>query len=206
MSMPAGACGIERAVAGGYVPISDARALDGVEAIVVMDGGTQRLRSGDFISAAPVLTSVERGLEAARLYRMKPVPLVVVTGGSYEPTAGVPEGAALRGVLIDAGVPADKVLLDDQSPSTAESARNVPALLRARGIVGWAVVTSAVHMRRTVRAFRTNGGAPVPAPAAAVSCEGGSRWWPAPSALERSYQAIYEVFGLTYYAARSMLG
>ncbi len=202
MSMPGGACGLESMVSAGYAPVNDPRQLEGLGGVIVLDGGTARLGRDGLASAVPVRVSVERGLEAARVYRMMAAPLVVVTGGAYERVTGIPEGASLANLLVELGVPRDRIMLDDQSRSTAESARNVPRLLRQQGIERWALVTSAVHMRRSVRAFGAEAGVAAPAP---VSC-GARNWWlPQPGSLERSYQALYEAVGLPYYIVRGWI-
>jgi uncharacterized SAM-binding protein YcdF (DUF218 family) len=204
MSLPAGMCGIERLVSLGFHPIEDARTLDGAQAIVVLDGGTVRYERDGVVAAAPLRASATRALEAARLYRMMDAPLVVVTAGSYGAVRGVPEGAALMRVLSDAGVPAGRMVLDQDSRSTNDHARTVPALLASRAIDRWVLVTSAVHMRRALGTFRARGHSPIPGPTAV--CRVSLVPIPLPQALERSYEAIYELFGLVYYTLLGRLG
>jgi uncharacterized SAM-binding protein YcdF (DUF218 family) len=67
------------------------------------------------------------------------------------------------------------------------------------------LVTSAVHMRRAARSFRANSVDFVAAPAS-LHCGAGWWWLPSAAALERSYQAVYELAGLPYYAIRGWLG
>jgi uncharacterized SAM-binding protein YcdF (DUF218 family) len=81
------------------------------------------------------------------------------------------------------------------SRNTREHALNVSAILRARGMTRIALVTSAVHMRRAMRAFSGTGLKVVPAPAP-LQVPAITDWWPRTTALDRSLEAWYEVFGL----------
>ena len=101
----------------------------------------------------------------------------------------------MREVLITAGVPADKVVLESWSRNTREHGPNVGALLRARGVTRFALVTSSVHMRRAVHAFSAEGLQVIPAPAPLEMPEH-FPWWPSTAALDQSLEAWYEIFGL----------
>jgi uncharacterized SAM-binding protein YcdF (DUF218 family) len=194
ISIPVGAWWLSRIVAGGYEPVVSAAELDGVQAIAVLDGGAFRAtRDGAHIAVANRL-SVQRALEAARLYRMLDHPLIVVSGGDYKPPGKLPEGGAMRDVLLAVGVPGSRILLDSTSRNTQEHGENVPALLRRQGITRFALVTSAVHMPRALRAFWVAGARPVPAPAPIEDSESPG-WWPSSGAIERSREALYEVLG-----------
>jgi len=194
ISMPVGAWLVGRVVSSGYEPLELA-GLAGVAAIVVLDGGAARYNRGDEELALVTRISAVRALEAARLYRALQPPLVVVTGGTYVPRGGAPEGGALRGVLLQAGVPAERIELDTTSRNTREHAVNVSKLLKEKGIRRFALVTSAVHMRRAMRAFSATGTEAVPAPAPLELPER-FPWWPSVAGLDRSYEALYELFGL----------
>jgi uncharacterized SAM-binding protein YcdF (DUF218 family) len=198
MSVPAGAWVIGRAVSAGYTPIEDAFSAKGIQAIVVLDGNTAIYARGEDELAVVGSSSAVRALEVIRLYRLLQPELVVITAGTYRPAGRTPEGAAIRQILIGAGIPAERVLLDSASRSTREHAKNVTELLREKRVLRFALVTSAVHMRRAMRAFSDAGASPVPAPAPLESPEE-LLWWPNLSALYRSVEAWHEVFGTLYY-------
>lgn len=195
MSMPMGAWLLGRLVSAGYSSPVERSELADIQAIVVLDANTIRYSAEDIEIAVLSRSSAVRALEAIRVYRWIEPPLVVVSGGAYVRVGRFPEGEALREVLVAAGVPADRVALDSMSRNTREHALNVSAILRARGVTRIALVTSAVHMRRAMRDFSGTGLKVVAAPAPLEVPEI-IDWWPRTTALDRSLEAWYEVFGL----------
>lgn len=195
MSMPVGVLVLGRLVSTGYSPMIEQSELVGVQAIVVLDASTVRYGAEDVEIAVVSRPSAVRALEAVRLYREIQPSLVVVSGGTHMRVGKMPEGGAMRDVLVAAGVPADRVVLDSMSRNTREHASNISAILRARGVTRFALVTSAVHMRRAMWAFSSTGLQVVPAPAP-LDVPHGFPWWPNTVALDRSWEAWYEVFGL----------
>jgi uncharacterized SAM-binding protein YcdF (DUF218 family) len=171
--------------------------LVGVQAIVVLDGDTAYYHRDGKELAVVKRASAVRALEAIRLYRALQPSFVVVTGGAYVSSGEMPEGGAIREVLLAAGVPPERVVLDSTSRNTREHAENVSKLLRAAGVTRYALVTSGVHMRRAVRAFDRSGLKAIPA-AAPIELPGRHQWWPSTMALDRSREAWHEVFGLLW--------
>ena len=190
-----------RLVSIGYSPVEDQSALADVQAIVVLDGGTARYnREGEELAIVNRSSAV-RALEAVRLYNKFQPSLVVVTGGAYASVGRMPEGGAIREILLAAGVPASRLVLDSASRNTREHVVNISALLRAEGVKRFALVTSSVHMRRAIQAFSGTGVQAVPAPAPLEVPEI-FPWWPSTAALDRSLEASHEVFGLLRDLAR----
>lgn len=96
----------------------------------------------------PSPTLRRRTLHAAGLYHAGRVSRLIACGGMgrYPPT----EAAAMRDVLVAAGVPADCIGLEDQSTNTLENIRNALPLLpgpfcRARNVL---IVTDWYHAPR----------------------------------------------------------
>lgn len=196
VSMPVIAYGISRAVAGRYMQQADARDLSGVRAIVILDGGTSRTYADGIEFAWPNDLSAVRAIEGIRSFRiLRGEPVVVVSGGDYGPAGRTAEGAAIREVLIANGVGPERVVLDTASRNTREHAVHVPRILESMGITRFAVVTSAVHMRRAMRAFTSAGFLPIAAPAPLQPVPDAG-WWPTTSGLDQSLEAFYELAGL----------
>ena len=195
MSMPMGAWLLGRLVSAGYSSPVERSELADVQAIVVLDANTIRYGVEDIEIAVLSRQSAVRALEAVRVYRRIEPSLVVVSGGAYVRVGKLPEGEAMREVLVAAGVPANRVVLDSMSRNTREHALNVSAILRARGVTRIALVTSSVHMRRAMRAFSGTGLEVVPAPAP-LEVPAITDWSPRTTALDRSLEAWHEVFGL----------
>jgi uncharacterized SAM-binding protein YcdF (DUF218 family) len=112
---------------------------------------------------SPVLRArLEHALE---LYRAGLAPLLVVTGGKAEGDRTT-EAAAARRFAIDAGVPEDAILVEDQGRTTIESLRAVGPMFHARGLETAIFVSDRTHMLRVLRLARDEGivgyGSPTP--------------------------------------------
>ncbi|HXG53608.1 MAG TPA: YdcF family protein [candidate division Zixibacteria bacterium] len=146
-----------------YRPLLDPRRAEPYQAIVVLTGGI--LPAEGLIPFPTLEESMFRRLdEAWRLYRISPKP-VIVSGGHVNPfTAPKNENQIARDYLIRWGVTPDHVIGEGQSRDTFESAVAVGKLLRERGWKRYLLVTSAVHMPRSMLVFRAKAPEPVPAP------------------------------------------
>lgn len=101
----------------------------GADAIVVLGGESQ---------ARPV--------EAARLYREGVAPLVFIVGTG--------DTATNRQVLIQGGVPAERILMETESRSTLQNADFSKPLLEGAGVRRAVLVTSSFHARRALATFQ----------------------------------------------------
>lgn len=141
-----------------------------------------------------------RLLAAARLHRQTGLP-VVVTGGSVFGNGSWAPAAAKA--LEEAGVPAGKIVQEGSSADTCENAFLTAEIFRARGWTRPLLLTSAVHLPRTVRAFEAAGlGAGTPVPCAYLSSPGWRGW---PSLLPQGggglKAALHEYLGRLWYRA-----
>lgn len=83
---------------------------------------------------------------AARLYRQGVATTILLSGrGDY---------VWVRQGLIDDGVPADRILVENHSSSTRENALFSAPILRAHGLRRIVIVTSWQHSARSLRTFR----------------------------------------------------
>jgi uncharacterized SAM-binding protein YcdF (DUF218 family) len=142
--------------------------------------------------------------EAARLYRVLGDPLVIASGGRGDGALGPPESQALTDALEASGVPADHILQEAKGQATRDQAVNVSTLLRARGVTRVLLVTTPVHMRRALGAFRAQGLDPIPAPSS-LDYGGPAFWRPTALALVGSATAIHEYAALAYYELRGWI-
>jgi len=131
----------------------------GVKFIVVLGGG---IRAGN-VNPAGVAScdSLERLVEALRLWRQIPGSKLILSGGAYS-TKVVTTGEAMAQVARELGVPEDAMILETRSWDTQDEAALLKPLLGSRP---FALVTSASHMHRSLLTFRRLGMKPVPAPA-----------------------------------------
>lgn len=127
------------------------RPLSRADAIVVL-GNRPPLDAGGEV-APETERRVRRGVE---LYERGLAPILVVTGGSVQPT----EAEVMARRAEDLGVPREAIVVEDRARDTPENARfSVEALCsgRERCAPRVIVVTSPHHLRRAVELFRCAG-------------------------------------------------
>lgn len=108
----------------------------------------------------------DRLLYAAWLYHQGAAPKILVSGGSAEwvgPNLG-PETEAMAYFMSILGVPQNALMLETQSRNTYENAVETFKLLEGQDIERIILVTSAMHMPRSVKIFSKFGCEIVPAP------------------------------------------
>jgi len=146
-----------------YELLLDPRRAGPYDAIVVLTGGI--ISPEGLIPLPSIDESMFRRLdEAWRLYRIQPKP-IIVSGGHVNPfTPDKNENKIARDFLIKWGVPTRDVIGEGKSRDTFESAEEVEKLLKQHGYKRYLLVTSAVHMPRSMLAFAALAPEPVAAP------------------------------------------
>jgi len=147
------------------------------------------------------------GLE---LFKANRAPLLVFTGAwvSWEPEAPL-EGEVLAEFARASGVPAAQVLVTGKVGNTADEAREVARLLRARGLEKPRVilVTSAFHMPRARQQFEQQGLVVDPFPVHFLLSQEARRtvldFLPSIDALAKTQTALRELYGRVYYRVLS---
>jgi uncharacterized SAM-binding protein YcdF (DUF218 family) len=153
--------------------------------------------------------SLFRCLHAAAVYhRGKPCP-VVVCGGRIAPGPSTPPLAHLmRDFLRDQGVHPEDILVEDQSRTTHENARECRRLLQERRITKVVLVTEATHMFRALRCFRKQGIAAVPSACHHRATEFDwslGDFLPSSGAVENHERSFHEWLGFAWYWMRGYL-
>jgi uncharacterized SAM-binding protein YcdF (DUF218 family) len=141
---------------------------------------------------------VERVVATATLARRFPAARILISGGSFK--EGLPsEAAAHRDLLVALGIPADRILLEERSHDTCESAVNSRRMLPDGPRQRWLLVTSAFHMPRSVACFRHVGWDIEPYPAGYE--DQGRGVFALPGNLRVLTLALHEWLGLAAYRA-----
>jgi uncharacterized SAM-binding protein YcdF (DUF218 family) len=146
-----------------HPPLLDPKTAGSYDAIVVLTASS--IPASGLIPFPTVDEFMFRRLEEAwRLYRLQPKP-IIVSGGHVNPfTKDRNENKIARDYLIRWGVPAASVIGEDQSRDTFESAVEVAKLLKKRGWKRYLLVTSAMHMPRSLMVFSALAPEPIAAP------------------------------------------
>jgi len=174
----------------------------GAEAVVVLGGGAATFSGGGEIVGVLTSQSILRALEGARVAKLIGARLVIASGGEPRPELQLkPESEMLAAVLVAAGVPADRIVEESSSQTTRDQALLIPVMLRERGIGQFVLVTSPVHMGRSLALFRAQGIYPVPSasPMRSEHLPPRSPIIPDVGSLVISDEALYDYTAWIYY-------
>ncbi len=130
-----------------YVPPADPQG----DVIIMLGGGafpdTPDVSGQGTLCSAPA----NRLLTAVRLQRKLDLP-IILSGGQVYSDSG-PEAVIAKRILMDLGVPEDKIIVEGKSINTTQNARFSTEIMQERGYSKPILVTSAFHMRRSVLNF-----------------------------------------------------
>ena len=126
--------------------------------VIVLLGGGVRKGSPDMNGAVgiPSEEMLARTVTALRLHRKTGLP-IIISGGDVFASGGPTEAEVVKRYLVELGMHADKVFAEDKSRDTIENALLTKEVLDAHGFRKPILVTSAIHMRRSVLSFRKAG-------------------------------------------------
>ena len=209
ISSELGAGLLVRTLTGRYLPLASAAEARGARAVVVLGSGSVNLRASGRQLSSVTREAGLRVLEAARLFDLLHSPIVIVSGGVTEhDPAAAPESVALQRALAALGVGADRIVLESESKNTRDEAVVVKRMLAERGLTDFVLVTSPLHMRRSMLAFEQQGMHPVPSPSQLVPERSSprSRLLPSDLWLQVSDAVFYEWLARGYYWWRGWLG
>ena len=171
------------------------------DVIVLLGGGVNDKVPDLTGSGAPSEGMMPRLVTAVRLQRQLDIPILISGGAVYAGRSA--EAPVIRRFLLDLGVPAHQILIEDKSRDTIENARFSRVILQQHRFRQPLLVTSAFHMRRSLEAFRREGIAITPVPANFFTAPGRATIWadllPESGALYGTATALREYLGLLYY-------
>jgi uncharacterized SAM-binding protein YcdF (DUF218 family) len=185
-----------------YAPLIDPTKVGSYDAIVVLTSGS--VPAEGLIPFPSVDEHMFRRLdEAWRLYRIRPKP-IIVSGGHVNPfTPAKDENRIAREFLIRWGVRKNDVIGEEQSRDTFESAVEIQKILAQRGWKRYLLVTSAMHIPRSMLVFAKLAPEPVPAPGDFTVGDfdpNPLQFFPNEAAATRTFATIHEYAGwLNYY-------
>ncbi len=169
--------------------------LPRTEAMVILGGG---ITPPDSEHLQPDLNqATDRVWYGAQLYHAGRAPLIILSGGRNPQLHTISEAAAMQQLLLDLGVPASAILLEERSRNTQQNAQFSTELLRQRGIQTVLLVTSAFHMTRALAHFQHAGLHPIPAATDyKLPYKGGWRHWiPDTDDLDDNAKMLKELIG-----------
>src|SRR5262245_35491796 len=195
---------LSRLLAIGYTPLERLDWPPDQTAMVILGSGVEVIFGWDERISLPNPGAGARVLEAVRVYRLLKPRWVISSGGISKGEPAEPSSTNMRDLLVRLGVPEDRIILESASRDTHSEAIEVAAMLDRLGVNRLILVTSAVHMRRSVGAFRAVGVNPVPAIAPDPRFRDTWAVWLVPrnQGLRFSSEVVHELAGLPYYWLR----
>lgn len=144
-----------------YLP---ANSVPQADVIVVLGGGTESVQYPR--PTVEVNAAGDRVLYAARLYKDGKAPAILLSGGNIIWLGGRTTTPAeeMAGILDLLDIPGEAVWLQDQSQNTYEDALYSSRMIKDKGAARVLLVTSAMHMPRSVALFEKQGIQVIPAP------------------------------------------
>jgi uncharacterized SAM-binding protein YcdF (DUF218 family) len=200
------ASALTQTMAAGYGPLTRDDVPAGKTAVVLLGSGAYRFRDWSNTEMTGVdFVGSSRLLEAARVYHLLNAAYVVSSGGLLEARdRNVPSGSAMADALQRMGVPAARIRIENESGTTRDEAVRVGHMLMAEPVDHVVLVTSAVHMRRSLGAFRAEHVEAIPAIAREPQMR--DAWWqlvaPTQSGMDETSMAAHELAGILVYRMR----
>jgi uncharacterized SAM-binding protein YcdF (DUF218 family) len=130
----------------------------GADAVLILGGGASTARVGGEVGGTLTASSLLRALEGARVFKAIGARLLIASGGIPRPDLQLrPESEMMREVLVRTGIAPSAIVEDGVSRTTHEQSLLIGPLLRAHHVERFVLVTSPIHMHRSLAAFRAAG-------------------------------------------------
>jgi uncharacterized SAM-binding protein YcdF (DUF218 family) len=161
---------------------------------VIVLAGSERVDMSE-LHSTPLLTSMGNRLTTFLLLAERyPQARLVHSGGPRE-------ARIARQLVLGTGVAPERLSFDEQSRNTCDSGRFTRELVQPKAGERWLLVTSALHMPRSVACFRSAGWDIIPYPTDFRRGQSAFHYGLAEN-LENLDYAAHEWLGLVYYRLR----
>lgn len=127
-----------------YFYVNSTKIYDKEGIIVVLGGGIVQYKGNTEIG----LHTLKRILKGYEIYKLTGYP-ILVTGGVI--SKGIPESNIMKEVLIQLGVPENKIVVENKARTTKENALFSKEILENYPVIY--LVTSYLHMKRSLLIF-----------------------------------------------------
>jgi uncharacterized SAM-binding protein YcdF (DUF218 family) len=134
---------------------------------IVLLAGAERAAATEAYSEPQLNSFAARYTTTLRLATRYPYARVVFTGGPQvdDQTGRLGQTGVAAMLLPSIGIAGPRLTIEDRSTDTCQSAAHTKALVQPKPGETWVVVTSAIHVPRTVACFRAVGWDVIPKPA-----------------------------------------
>ena len=136
--------------------------INNADAIVVLSGMVRVVENNNKI-LYEFSEAVDRIFAGIDLLKNNKAPVIILTRGTLPWSKGMPEGEYLKKIAIKYGVPEKNIILTDRVQNTNQEAKSIKKILNKNNseII---LVTSAFHMKRAKKIFKSNNIKVIPYP------------------------------------------
>lgn len=208
LGMPVVSDALQRRQGPTFASLTRASDAHGASTVIVLGNGAVTYTDGE--SQLPALTrrTAFNVMEGARLYRLLGRPRLILSGGIVNAEIQKQSEAELMAeAMTRLGVPREALVLEAASRNTYEQSVRVAQMLPAGSTA--VIVTTPIHMPRTLQLFEARGLKPVPSPCRIAygpeTSSPASRFIPNASSLRASELAFYEYLAVANGWARGWL-
>ena len=136
-----------------------------------------------------------------KIYRDRNIDIWVSGGMAPGNRGNVPIAKVMKEVLVSWGVNPKKIILEENSRTTLENAKYTMEKLKEKDYREIILVTSALHMKRSVQLFQNQGVRIIPAPVNYIFEELPNfiDFFPNSFSFEHNVRALHEWMGIIYY-------
>ena len=193
---------------GKYQPPSS-EVLSALDVIVILNGGIYP--SGGFLKYPEVSeVTCSRLCSGIRIFKQSSAHILVLSGAGSPSNSKLDskkDAEVMRNFAVRLGVPEDKIITETKSRNTMEHAVELAKLLYSTANKRIGIVTSALHMLRSEKAFKRKFSddniVPIPVNYIYSSLEYNiGTFLPSSDAFSMSSRAIHEWLGIAWYSVR----
>ena len=173
--------------------------------IVVILGGGMYPREGFRMWSELSGPAYSRLCNGVRIFKQSSAGTLVLTGGGPKDIES--EAEVMKVLALELGVPESRIIIETRSKNTKENAVNLIKPLSSTQARRIGLVTSALHMPRSVKVFRETfpNDTIVPVPVNYLYSPNWSdpdNYIPSAETLAKSHYALHEWIGMVWYAIR----
>lgn len=186
-------------------PVPSDEILTTLDSVAILGGGMytpQGFRKYPELSNA----AYSRLCSGVRIFKRSSAETLALSGGG--PGNGVMgEAEVMEALALELGVPENRIVVETTSQNTMQNGVELAKLLSSAQSKRIGLVTSALHMSRSIKVFRKQfpNDTIVPVPVNYIYSPDWSNlgsYMPSPEALLKSHYAIHEWIGMVWYAIR----
>lgn len=181
-------------------PVISKENIEKGEVYILLGGGILTDTAGGNVPAKNVYPRI---LETAKLYNKSPKKIFISGGSPLQNKQS--ESSVYKKELLSLGIPEEDILIEEKSNTTKENSTYIKWIMNEKNIKSGIIITSAVHMPRSMEVFKDYELVFYPAPCdftAHIKKQNFLAYIPQFKVFKDLYSAFWEYVGLVYYKIR----